>query len=186
MARKIEPQNPQFTTFSAAAPTAAPAAAGRGEVQVDASPMPVSKQKAESIADKNVEIEKLSKEISRFAAENSQLKDSLAEYIAELEKTRHDLAIANDALVIEKAKHDPDKLVMNVQPGQVSENEKKLQEENDKYLMKISELSFDKARLEEQLKDAERKLGAAESRSKQPVQPGFAVPPRQNGYDSWN
>ena len=68
---------------------------------------------------------------------------------------------------------------------------KRLRDENDKYLMRISELSFDNARMTSSMQEMEKKLAAQPATSgAKPVQqyPNVyrGVRISRNGYSDWN
>ena len=77
------------------------------------------------------ELERLSRAALAAEKESAGLKDKLAEYVAELD------ALRKKVVELEK----------RPSVAELEKEVKSLREENDKYLMRISELSFDNARL---------------------------------------
>lgn len=104
-------------------------------------------------------IEKLESENLRLTNENDMLKRQLADYISRIEK-------------IEKDKSSPN--------HELSE----LQETNDKYLMKISELTFENAKLTASIQNMSKQTSAPVCHQK-PAGYGN-VYRNSNGYTSWN
>ena len=85
----------------------------------------------DEIAEKLEQFEKLEKAAAELSAENQALKDKLAEY------------------------------VQNAQKPKTNEFEKELaqlRDENDKYLMRISELTFENAKMHAELDELKKKI----------------------------
>ena len=122
----------------------------------------------------------MSATMAAVSKENDGLKDKIAEYVEELAKLRDDAA----------------KKPASEQPGEdvpeLKSELKRLRDENDKYLMRISELSFDNARMTSSMQEMEKKLPAARlvTSSAKPVQqyPNVyrGVRTSRNGYSDWN
>lgn len=112
-------------------------------------------------------LETVENENLRLNRENQDLTERIAQYLDEIEKLK----------ASKKQDEDSDML-------------KKLTEENDKYLMKISELTFENAKLEAKLQN----LQSARSQPRQQhvsarssdYRNVYRTSASQNGYSSWN
>lgn len=113
-------------------------------------------------------LEKTEKALADMAKENAALKDKLAEYVEEIEALRAGeggAAVDRDAEL------------------------KALRDENDSYLMKISELTFENAKLKAEAAETAKKAAGL---SAKPVQRGptyanvYRNAASANGYSSWN
>lgn len=108
-------------------------------------------------------VEALEAELVKLTQENDELKEKLAEYIEKVSKLE-----AGQAQNGEK-------------------REKELVEENDKYLMKISELTFENAKLTAQNQQLKKDGGAPGKPMSNSNYPNvYRNYPDSNGYVSWN
>lgn len=130
--------------------------------------------------------EKLEEENARLSQENAEMTDKLAEYIEENEKLKakskesktstasnSQIKKLNDEISMLKA--DLEKFKSKVQ---------NLQDENDSYLMRISELSFENAKLA-----SEKQNANTASKPEVPQYSHFQQRMSRkdrNGYESWN
>lgn len=167
-------------------PVAASASATEAEKIIDA-----SLNMSEKVKAKLEEFDKLEKAVSVLSKENEALKSKLAEYLEELTALRDSKPEVKEIVkevpvekVVEKivevgGSGDSAKLVAEM---------KALREENDSYLMKISELTFENARLTASAAELAKKAEAPRPQT-QPPQPYANVYRNMaaaNGYSSWN
>lgn len=111
--------------------------------------------------------------------ENSELRDRIAEYLVELDKLR-----ANKCV---------DKTSSDIELAQLKIDYKTLQDASDGYLMRISELTFENAKLNAQLNEISNKsygIQCSENqinkKSNTAIERPVYNPYKQNGYSSWN
>ena len=104
--------------------------------------------------------EKMEKAVSDLSAENSALKDKMAEYVEEISALREQAKAQN---VVEK---EVIKEIVKEIPAADAQEEieklkkelKSMQDENDKYLMRISELTFENAKMTAKMNNAKSDL----------------------------
>lgn len=153
------------------------------------------------MVEKLEKIDALEKHCLELEEENAKLSDSMNSYLEEIEVLKSKRAIETPldgemSLVdlkkeLDKARHDIVEMRKSL---------KELREENDNYLLKISELTFENAKLTSQLQEIEKSLSMSatpthESSIRKVVvqpstgtmknQPQFANPYLQNGYQDW-
>lgn len=134
--------------------------------------------------------EKMEKVVSDLSAENSALKDKMAEYVEEITSLREQVKNPN---VVEKI---VEKEVIKEVPVANDTEEieklrkeiKSLQDENDKYLMRISELTFENAKMTATINNSAKKQSAPgdPAGSQQQYRNVYRNMGRMNGYSSWN
>jgi len=139
----------------------------------------------------------------RLTKENAQLTDKLAEYLEELESLREQV---KNPKTVERIVEKPVEVIKEVVkevpvPGssdkfatemtKLQTEVAKLQAENDDYLVKISELTFENAKLTSAMQEMSKKSAGAATAS--PAQNGpewqrnvYRDSDRLNGYSSWN
>lgn len=132
--------------------------------------------------------------------EKSKLEDKIDEYLTKIENLKSDKSVKLDDG--SKVEFDEVKTLIESYKKDLSHFKTKTQElrdENDSYLLKISDLTFDNAKLTSQLQEIEKSLTMASSKSYndgRPMkiapshctmknQPQFANPYLQNGYQDW-
>ena len=129
--------------------------------------------------------EKMEKAIAQLSAENSSLKDKMAEYVEEITVLREQ---AKTPKIVEKEviKEVP----AAVDPGEIEKLKKEiaaLQEENDKYLMRISELTFDNAKMTAKMNNMSTpKVRPTSPQAAQQFRNVYRNAGKLNGYSSWN
>jgi chromosome segregation ATPase len=162
------------------------------DVQNASTRLAAAEEKADAVAAVEAQNVKLTKE-------NAQLTDKLAEYLEELNSLREQ--VKNPKIVerivekpVEVIKEVPsagnnDKFAAEIAKLQTEVN--KLQTENDEYLVKISELTFENAKLTSAMQELSKKSGSTAQAA--PVQDGpewqrnvYRDSDRLNGYSSWN
>lgn len=162
------------------------------DVQNTSTRLAAAEEKADAVAAVEAQNVKLTKE-------NAQLTDKLAEYLEELNSLREQ--VKNPKIVerivekpVEVIKEVPsagnnDKFAAEIAKLQTEVN--KLQTENDEYLVKISELTFENAKLTSAMQELSKKSGSTAQAA--PVQDGpewqrnvYRDSDRLNGYSSWN
>ena len=132
-----------------------------------------------SLADQLKELEKRNADLN---AENEDLKSKIADYIVELDEFR---------------KKDGDmNATQNVKIVELERKCKELEDASDKYLMRISELTFDNARLNASVQQLEHDIQKQNVQTpsapvpatctRKPLERPRANPYSQNGYSSWN
>lgn len=142
----------------------------------------------------------IEKRCIRLEEEKSKLEDKIDEYLTEIENLKSDKSVKLDDG--SKVEFDEVKTLIESYKKDLSHFKAKTQElrdENDSYLLKISDLTFDNAKLTSQLQEIEKSLTMASSKSYDaghPMkiapshctmknQPQFANPYLQNGYQDW-
>ena len=132
--------------------------------------------------------------------EKSKLEEKIDEYLSEIENLKSDRSVKLDDG--SKVEFDEVKTLIESYKKDISHFKAKTQElrdENDSYLLKISDLTFDNAKLTSQLQEIEKSLTMASSKSHNDCQsrkiapshttiknqPQFANPYLQNGYQDW-
>ena len=163
MSKKKKPVDPEFSTIDMEGdkPVESPVQADPNASAAEKAVDSTGKCGAVSgeVLAKLEQFEKLQQAVSDLTSENALLKDKLAEYVQKLGEAE-----------------------------KPSQDLAKLRDENDQYLMRISELTFENAKMQAQLdqlqKQAERKNAAAQTRRtySNNVYRGVAI----NGYSSWN
>jgi len=162
------------------------------DVQNVSTRLAAAEEKADVVAAVEAQNVKLTKE-------NAQLTDKLAEYLEELNSLREQ--VKNPKVVerivekpVEVIKEVPsagnnDKFAAEIAKLQTEVN--KLQTENDEYLVKISELTFENAKLTSAMQELSKKSGSTAQAA--PAQNGpewqrnvYRDSDRLNGYSSWN
>lgn len=129
--------------------------------------------------------EKMEKAVSELSAENSALKDKMAEYVEEITALREQVKTPR---VVEKevVKEVP----AAVDSGEIEKLKKEiaaLQEENDKYLMRISELTFDNAKMTAKMNNMSApKVRPTAAQAAQQFRNVYRNSGKLNGYSSWN
>lgn len=132
-----------------------------------------------SIADQLKDLEKRNADLN---TENEDLKSRIADYLLELDQLRN-----NSSGVLAEE---------NVKLVELERKCKELEDASDKYLMRISELTFDNARLNASVQQLEHDMQRQNVQTPSaPVEPvclkthlerPHANPYSQNGYSSWN
>ena len=132
--------------------------------------------------------------------EKSKLEEKIDEYLSEIENLKSDRSVKLDDG--SKVEFNDVKTLIESYKKDISRFEAKTQElrdENDSYLLKISDFTFDNAKLTSQLQEIEKSLTMASSKSHNDGQtrkiapshgtmknqPQFANPYLQNGYQDW-
>jgi len=151
--------------------------------------------------DKLEKIDTLEKHCIELEEENSKLTDSINAYLEELEQLKDPKKKSptdDSILSLESLKEELVEAKKEISSMRKSLQE--LREENDNYLMKISELTFENAKLTSQLQELEKSLAMAAtpthhttarkaavrpSQATMQNQPKFANPYLQNGYQDW-
>lgn len=119
---------------------------------------------------------------AEYAAKNADLEARLVEYISEIESLRHEIEKLKAAQLKQTNKPDP----------RIDELEKtvsRLQDENDKYLMRISELTFENAKLTSQISNmthTTENTSRHNQQQQQPIYPNVYRNNGLNGYSDWN
>lgn len=143
-------------------------------------------------------IETLEKHCVELEEANAKLTDSINTYleeIDELKKVKSGDSSAGES--VEDLKKALD--AANAEIAKLKKSAKDLRKENDDYLMKISELTFENAKMTSQLQEVKKSLSMAgapthgnpksavvkPSTATMPNQPQFANPYLQNGYQDW-
>jgi len=153
------------------------------------------------MTEKLEKIDSLEKHCLELEQENAKLSDSINLYLEEIEtlksKKSIDAPIDGEMSLVD-LKHELDKARSEI--AEMRKSLKELREENDNYLMKISELTFENAKLTSQLQEIEKNMamvatpthdGPSRKSMIQPStavmrnQPQFANPYLQNGYQDW-
>ena len=130
---------------------------------------------------------------------NAQLTDSINTYLEEIDalKRSNDGESGGEEESNEALKKALD--AANSEISKLKRSEKELREENDSYLMKISELTFENAKMTSQLQELSKSLAMSASPTYRnarapriqpstatiPNQPQFANPYLKNGYQDW-
>lgn len=132
--------------------------------------------------------EKMEKAVSDLSAENSALKDKMAEYVEEITALREQ--VKNPKIVEKEVIKE---IVKEVPADGVSEEIEKLkkelksmQDENDKYLMRISELTFENAKMTASMNNTAKKLPPSAPVPNQQYRNVYRNSGKLNGYSSWN
>ena len=156
----------------------------------------------DEVALKLEQFEKLEKAMTDLTAENEMLKDKLAEYVEKSQQRQKADTAENEALKDRLAEYAQKLQQCPKADAQKTENLKneisklndeisKLREENDKYLMRISELTFENAKMHAEIDTLKKTQIADPGRIQQPnpsrnSQYGNVYRGALNGYDSWN
>lgn len=141
----------------------------------------------DDIKEKLAAYEKMEKSLSELAHENAALKDKIAEYVEEISQLRE--AAATPKVVEKEVVKEVIKEVPAEMPcGETAAEMAALRKENDEHLIKISELTFENARLTAEINELSKT--AAQPRPEPPkVQPYpnvYRNSARLNGYSEWN
>ena len=153
------------------------------------------------IEEKLEKIDSLEKHCLELEEENSKLTSSIDSYLEEIEKLKNE---KNDKIADESKTALVDlRKELDAARKEISEMKKSLKdlrEENDSYLIKISELTFENAKLTCQLQEIGKSMSMAASPThgslsrSQVVRPNtatmqnqskYANPYLQNGYQDW-
>lgn len=153
------------------------------------------------MAEKLEKINALEKHCLKLEEENAKLSDSVNSYLEEIEslKSKNKSSTSNDGEIdLIGLKKELDEARREI--GEMRKTLRELREENDRYLIKISELTFENAKLTCQLQEIEKSMvmTAVPSHNQMPRkaavrpnvgtvtnQPQFANPYLQNGYQDW-
>lgn len=179
-----------------------------GNAGLDTSKNPATESPSEflprltqEMKDKLDRIDALEKHCLELEETNAKLTDSVNAYIEELEQLKSKKA--EDAKIDGEFSLNDLKNELDAARKETSEMRKSLKElrdENDCYLMKISELTFENAKLTSQLQEIEksmamavspthhttaRKAAVRPSHTTMQNRPQFANPYLQNGYQDW-
>lgn len=155
----------------------------------------------QEMKDKLDRIDALEKHCLELEETNAKLTDTVNAYIEELEQLRskkaEDAKIDGD-FSLNDLKNELDEARKEI--SEMRKSLKELRDENDSYLMKISELTFENAKLTSQLQEIEKSMAMAASPTHHTTarkatihpshttiqnQPQFANPYLQNGYQDW-
>lgn len=153
------------------------------------------------MTEKLEKIDSLEKHCLELEEENAKLSDSINSYLEEIEALKSkkaieaqvdgEMSIADLKKELERARKEAVEMRRSL---------KDLRDENDSYLLKISELTFENAKLTSQLQEVEKSLAMAATPTHSPTarsttvrpstgtmknQPQFANPYLQNGYQDW-
>lgn len=143
-------------------------------------------------------IETLEKHCVELEEANAKMTDSINAYLEEidaLKKSKSGDSSAGES--VEDLKKALD--AANAEIAELKKSAKDLRKENDDYLMKISELTFENAKMTSQLQEVKKSLSMAgapthgdpksavvkPSTATMPNQRQFANPYLQNGYQDW-
>jgi predicted RNase H-like nuclease (RuvC/YqgF family) len=132
--------------------------------------------------------EKMEKAVAELSAENSALKDKMAEYVEEITALREQVKtpkVVEKEVIKEVVKEVP----VAGDSGEIEKLKKELaslQEENDKYLMRISELTFDNAKMTAKMNNTAKKLPPPAPPAGQRFRNVYRNSGKLNGYSSWN
>lgn len=155
----------------------------------------------QEMKDKIDRIDALEKHCLELEETNAKLTDSVNAYIEELDQLKSKKA--EDAKIDGEFSLNDLKNELDAARKEISKMKKSLKElrdENDSYLMKISELTFENAKLTSQLQEIEKSVTMAVSPTHYTTarkavvrpshitmknQPQFANPYLQNGYQDW-
>ena len=153
------------------------------------------------MVEKLEKIDVLEKHCLELEEENAKLSDSVSSYLEEIEALKSKRAIEtplDGEMSMLDLKRELDEARHEI--AEMRKSLKDLREENDNYLLKISELTFENAKLTSQLQEIEKSLAMSatpihESSVRRAVvqpstgtmknQPQFANPYLQNGYQDW-
>lgn len=145
-------------------------------------------------------IEAIEKHCVELEETNAKLTDSINAYIEELTalkaKKSNEIKVDGE-LSLDDLKENLK--AVQIELGRTRKSLSELRDENDSYLMKISELTFENAKLTCQIQEIEKNMSMVASPShssiKKPIiqsstgtmknQPQFANPYLQNGYQDW-
>lgn len=161
MSKKVKPVTPDFNTLDTSVPQEEPTTVAE---KLAAEKPLIGQTFNDKVQAELEKIEYLEAENLRLTNENSDLKQKLAEYIEQAEKTP------------KPASKNP----------QLETENKQLREENDSYLMKISELTFENAKLEAKLQESTTKPAAVSSTRQNGYKNVYRNAYRDNGYSAWN
>ena len=204
MAKKVKPTAIQTTTISESASTAeiptiqAKPTMTDNDGNLSRLPEPVygSKTVIEEANSRLEELNRTTEENANLFKANTELTETLAKYISEIKSLKDEL---NECKKNVMSADDKKSLTeFNELKSKISSLEKlnkTLQDENDNYLMKISELTFENAKMNAKMNSETERSNSPISNTQQPqLTPshsqmrnpfGFAHP-NNNGYDSWN
>ena len=133
--------------------------------------------------------EKMEKAIAQLSSENSALKDKMAEYVEEITALREQAKtpkVVEKEVIKEVFKEVPSSKD-SVEIEKLKKEISSLREENDTYLMRISELTFDNAKMTAKMNNMNAQKPP---QSDQHAMPQFRNVYRKsgklNGYSSWN
>ena len=133
--------------------------------------------------------EKMEKAIAQLSSENSALKDKMAEYVEEITALREQAktpTIVEKEVIKEVVKEIPSSND-SVEIEKLKKEIASLQEENDKYLMRISELTFDNAKMTAQMNNMKgQKRQQPDQYAMPQVRNVYRNSGKLNGYSSWN
>ena len=153
------------------------------------------------MVEKLEKIDVLEKHCLELEEENAKLSDSVSSYLEEIEALKSKKAIeaqVDGEMSIADLKKELEQA--RKEAVEIRKSLKDLREENDNYLLKISELTFENAKLTSQLQEIEkslamsatpthsstiRKAAVSPSTGTMKNQPQFANPYLQNGYQDW-
>ena len=143
-------------------------------------------------------IETLEKHCVELEEANAKMTDSINAYLEEIDALKKAKSADSSAgESVEDLKKALD--AANAEIAKLKNSAKDLRKENDDYLMKISELTFENAKMTSQLQEVKKSLSMAgapthgdpksavvkPSIATMPNQPQFANPYLQNGYQDW-
>ena len=153
------------------------------------------------MVEKLEKIDALEKHCLELEEENAKLSDSVSSYLEEIEALKSKRVIEtplDGEMSMLDLKRELDEARHEI--AEMRKSLKELREENDNYLLKISELTFENAKLTSQLQEIEKSLAMSATPTHAPTvrkaavrpstgtmknQPQFANPYLQNGYQDW-
>lgn len=153
------------------------------------------------MVEKLEKIDALEKHCLELEEENAKLSDSVSSYLEEIEVLKSKRAVEtplDGEMSMLDLKRELDEARREI--AEMRKSLKELREENDNYLLKISELTFENAKLTSQLQEIEKSLAMSATPTHSPTvrkaavrpstgtmknQPQFANPYLQNGYQDW-
>ena len=138
----------------------------------------------DEIKEKLEAYEKLEKTVSALNKENAALKDKVAEYVEEVTELREKV---KNTVVKEVIKEVVKEVPVEGSSAALEKEVKALREENDEYLIKISELTFENAKLKCEAEEAAKaKPVKSEHPKVQPYPNVYRNSAALNGYSAWN
>lgn len=200
MAKKVKPTAIQTTTISESASAAEIPTIHAKPTMTDEDgnlarlPEPVagSKTVIEEANSRLEELNRTTEENANLFKANTELTETLATYIAEIKSLKAELAECKKNVMSADDKRSLTEVnELKSKIASLEKSNKALQDENDNYLMKISELTFENAKMTAKMQNAnpaapsDQQSQFTPSHSQMRNQFGFARP-NNNGYDSWN
>ena len=131
--------------------------------------------------------EKMEKAIAQLSSENSALKDKMAEYVEEITALREQAKtpkVVEKEVIKEVFKEVPSSKD-SVEIEKLKKEISSLREENDTYLMRISELTFDNAKMTAKMNNMNVQKTSPAPAAQQ-FRNVYRNSRKLNGYSSWN